>query len=116
MSSIDTLIDNGNALDAIPEPSGHPAPQTEPKPNGSYTSPATQNDAPLNGKQSHVIEEVKPYQLLERSIDDLRTMRVVVIGCGYSGVIAGIRFPEHVQNLELVIYEAQSDVGGTWYV
>ncbi|KAL1708069.1 hypothetical protein EV121DRAFT_254982 [Schizophyllum commune] len=49
------------------------------------------------------------------AIDDPRPMKVVVIGAGYSGVIAGIRFRQYIQNLNLTIYEANAGVGGTWY-
>ncbi|KAL1737694.1 hypothetical protein HDZ31DRAFT_51929, partial [Schizophyllum fasciatum] len=40
---------------------------------------------------------------------------VVVIGAGYSGVIAGIRFRQYIPNLDLTIYDANAGVGGTWY-
>ncbi|KAF8583198.1 FAD/NAD(P)-binding domain-containing protein [Ramaria rubella] len=48
------------------------------------------------------------------AINDLRPMRVVVIGAGFSGIIAGIRIPQRLRNVELVIYERHSGVGGTW--
>ncbi|KDQ51118.1 hypothetical protein JAAARDRAFT_140775 [Jaapia argillacea MUCL 33604] len=42
-------------------------------------------------------------------------MKVVVIGAGFSGIAAGIRFPQRVPNLELTIYDKNAGVGGTWY-
>ncbi|KAK1226783.1 hypothetical protein PQX77_010220 [Marasmius sp. AFHP31] len=48
-------------------------------------------------------------------IDEPRPMKVVVIGAGYSGIVAGIRLLQRVRNLELVIYEANAGVGGTWF-
>ena len=34
---------------------------------------------------------------------------------GISGVIAACRFPQHILNLDFVIYEKNSDLGGTWF-
>lgn len=42
-------------------------------------------------------------------------MKVVVIGAGYSGIYCGIRIPERLRNVDLVIYEKNAGVGGTWY-
>ncbi|KAI0688653.1 FAD/NAD-binding domain-containing protein [Cytidiella melzeri] len=42
-------------------------------------------------------------------------MRVIVIGAGFSGIAAGIRFLQRVPNVELVIYDQNAGVGGTWY-
>ncbi|KAI4520591.1 FAD/NAD(P)-binding domain-containing protein [Schizophyllum commune Loenen D] len=55
------------------------------------------------------------FELGDFAIDDPRPMKVVVIGAGYSGIIAGIRFRQYIQNLDLTIYEANAGVGGTWY-
>jgi cation diffusion facilitator CzcD-associated flavoprotein CzcO len=40
---------------------------------------------------------------------------LIVIGAGYSGIYCGIRIPERLRNVELVIYEKNAGVGGTWY-
>lgn len=50
----------------------------------------------------------------ERSIDQARPMRVVVIGSGLSGIISSIRLRQRVSNLDLCIYDKNDDVGGTW--
>lgn len=42
-------------------------------------------------------------------------MKVIVIGAGWSGIYCGIRIPERLRNVELVIYEKNAGVGGTWY-
>ncbi|KAF9004447.1 FAD/NAD(P)-binding domain-containing protein [Hymenopellis radicata] len=49
------------------------------------------------------------------SIDEHRPMKVVVVGAGYSGIIAGIRFLQKVKNIDLTIYEAAAGVGGAWF-
>ncbi|KAF8215819.1 FAD/NAD(P)-binding domain-containing protein [Mycena galopus ATCC 62051] len=51
----------------------------------------------------------------ESAIDAARPMRVVVVGAGFSGIIAGIRFLQRVPNVQLTIYEALGGVGGTWF-
>ncbi|KZT12304.1 FAD/NAD-binding domain-containing protein [Laetiporus sulphureus 93-53] len=61
-----------------------------------------------NGSQSG-------FKLGDFSIDEYRPMKVIVIGAGYSGIIAGIRFQQRIPNLELTIYEQNAGVGGTWY-
>ncbi|TFK24264.1 FAD/NAD(P)-binding domain-containing protein [Coprinopsis marcescibilis] len=48
-------------------------------------------------------------------IDYSRPMKVAVIGAGYTGIIAAVRFPQKVSNLEFVVYEANAGVGGVWY-
>lgn len=49
------------------------------------------------------------------SIDEYRPMKVVCIGAGFSGIVAGIRFSQKVSNLDLKIYERAAGIGGTWY-
>lgn len=56
------------------------------------------------------------FKLGSFAIDQPRPMRVVVIGAGYSGIIAGIRIPQRLKNIELVIYEKLAGVGGVWSV
>ncbi|XHF96633.1 hypothetical protein AWENTII_000256 [Aspergillus wentii] len=51
----------------------------------------------------------------ERSIDEARPIRVVVIGSGISGIIASIRFRQRIPNLDLCVYERNEDIGGTWF-
>ncbi|KAI0066744.1 FAD/NAD(P)-binding domain-containing protein [Artomyces pyxidatus] len=51
----------------------------------------------------------------EFAVDEYRPMKVVCIGAGYSGIIAGIRFSQKVPNLDLKIYEKAAGIGGTWW-
>lgn len=53
--------------------------------------------------------------LPDRPIDADRRIKVVCIGAGYSRILTGIRFPQRIPNLDLVIYEKNDEVGGTWY-
>ena len=55
------------------------------------------------------------FQIPEKAIDDLRPVKVIGIGAGFSGVCTAIRFPQRVKNLTLTIYEKNADIGGTWF-
>ncbi|KAI1787765.1 FAD/NAD(P)-binding domain-containing protein [Ganoderma leucocontextum] len=49
------------------------------------------------------------------SIDEYKPIKVIVIGAGFSGILAGIRFPQKIPNVDLTIYEKSAGIGGTWY-
>lgn len=51
----------------------------------------------------------------ERSVDESRPVRVVVIGSGISGIITSVRFRQRIPNLDLCVYERNADIGGTWF-
>ena len=51
----------------------------------------------------------------ERAIDEPRPLKVIYIGAGVSGIVAAIRFPKYVPNIEIAIYDKNADVGGTWF-
>lgn len=53
--------------------------------------------------------------LAQRSIDTARPLRVVVVGAGISGVINAIKLTESIEKLDLVIFEKNAGLGGTWY-
>lgn len=47
--------------------------------------------------------------LINRFVDEPRKIRVVVIGGGLAGILAGCLLPEKVPGIELVIYEKNPD-------
>ena len=53
--------------------------------------------------------------LYDVPIDHARPIKVICIGAGIGGMLVGIRFPQRISNLELVIYEKNADIGGTWF-
>lgn len=55
------------------------------------------------------------FKLHDAPVENLRRLKVIVIGAGYSGIYCGIRIPERLRNVDLVIYEKNAGVGGTWY-
>jgi heterodisulfide reductase subunit A-like polyferredoxin len=56
-----------------------------------------------------------PFKISDAPVENQRRLKVIVIGAGYSGIYCGIRIPERLRNVELVIYEKNAGVGGTWY-
>lgn len=50
----------------------------------------------------------------EHCIDDVRELKVAVIGAGISGINAGILLPAKVPGINLTIFEKSADVAGTW--
>lgn len=56
-----------------------------------------------------------PFSLGDFPIDTPRPLKVIVIGAGFSGIAAGIRFLQHVPNIELTIYDKNDGIGGTWW-
>lgn len=53
--------------------------------------------------------------LFDHCVDDLPRVKVICIGAGFSGILTAIRFPQRVSNLDLVVYEKNPEVGGTWF-
>ncbi|KAF2190598.1 FAD/NAD(P)-binding domain-containing protein [Zopfia rhizophila CBS 207.26] len=56
-----------------------------------------------------------PFKLHDAPIENFRRIKIIVIGAGYSGIYCGIRIPEKIRNVDLVIYEKNAGVGGTWW-
>ncbi|KAI0644768.1 FAD/NAD-P-binding domain-containing protein [Trametes meyenii] len=76
-------------------------------PGGSYSRPPASSE--------DVVPPAQPYTLGDFCIDEYRPLKVIVIGAGFSGILAGIRFPQKIPGVELTIYEKSEEIGGTWY-
>lgn len=59
--------------------------------------------------------QARPNLIQDRPIDEARPLKVIYIGAGVSGILAAIEFLKAVPSLELVVYEKNAEVGGTWY-
>lgn len=51
----------------------------------------------------------------DRPIDSPRPLKVIYIGAGISGIVASILFRKAIPSLDLVIYEKNPEIGGTWF-
>jgi cation diffusion facilitator CzcD-associated flavoprotein CzcO len=58
----------------------------------------------------------QPLVLKEEPIENLRRLKVRVIGAGYSGIYLGIRIPQRLRNIDLQIYDKNDGIGGTWWL
>lgn len=54
------------------------------------------------------------FRLKDESVENQRRMKVRVIGAGFSGILAAIRIPERLKNIDLVVYEKNEGIGGVW--
>jgi hypothetical protein len=70
----------------------------------------------LNGFSSSPVHLDPAYQIIEQPIGTRRPIRIACMGAGYSGLMMAIMFSETMKdkNAELVIYERNKDLGGTW--
>ncbi|KAL4948165.1 hypothetical protein BDW69DRAFT_203743 [Aspergillus filifer] len=55
------------------------------------------------------------FQIEEHPIDQVRPVKVGVIGGGLSGITAGVLLPAKLPGLDLRIYDKNADLGGTWF-
>ncbi|KAI0907693.1 4-hydroxyacetophenone monooxygenase [Ustulina deusta] len=55
------------------------------------------------------------FELEDRYIDEPRSLKVVVIGAGLTGITTGALLPRKVPGIRLTIFEKNADVGGTWF-
>ena len=55
------------------------------------------------------------YRVTEEPVGQPRKLRVVMVGAGASGLCMARHMELHMENYELIIYEKNPDVGGTWF-
>ncbi|KAL4895280.1 hypothetical protein BDV59DRAFT_199951 [Aspergillus ambiguus] len=89
-----------------------------------FTFRAHESSSPDNfaqfTSQSFVTETEKKetkvqFELEEHPIDEVRPIKVGIIGAGLSGITAGALLPAKLPGLDLRIYDKNADVGGTWF-
>jgi hypothetical protein len=87
---------------------GHTAEVLVPPAQAQGTSPESVPSAPptATGEVKH-----RPaFQLEEHPIDQVRPIKVGVIGAGLSGITAGVLLPAKLPGLDLRIYDKNADV------
>ncbi len=58
---------------------------------------------------------IPQFTIKDEPIENLRPLKVRVIGAGYSGIYLGIRIPQRLRTIDLQIYEKNEGVGGAWW-
>ncbi|KAH8689342.1 FAD/NAD-P-binding domain-containing protein [Talaromyces proteolyticus] len=81
----------------------------------SYLPPGCPDFEKLPDEYSWPRENGNGYRIREMPCGSERPIRVVSLGAGVSGINLAKILPEKVNNLKLVIYEKNPEVGGTWY-
>jgi cation diffusion facilitator CzcD-associated flavoprotein CzcO len=51
----------------------------------------------------------------DRQDPSSRKLKVLTIGAGLSGIQMAYQIQKECQNVELVIYEKNAEIGGTWF-
>lgn len=78
----------------------------------------TANGTSVNGVNGTAPAQThQTYQYSKEPLGNPRPIRIVVIGCGVSGIAAVKMFKDRFHNLpvELTLYERNKSVGGTWF-
>lgn len=73
---------------------------------------STSQDEPPTTTRGQQIEE---YTIAETPLGVPRQLRIVTIGAGASGLNFARQVEQHMENVDLVIYEKNEEVGGTWF-
>lgn len=55
------------------------------------------------------------YSIEENVLGQPRSMRVVCMGAGATGLDFAYKIKKHLQSFELQIYEKNEELGGTWF-
>lgn len=74
------------------------------------------DDHIANGAATPPMEDTTRYNYPKTFMGEPRPVRIVVIGAGVSGIAAVKMFKDRFKDkqTELVLYERNADVGGTW--
>jgi hypothetical protein len=68
------------------------------------------DDPVTPGNTVHPSYPASNLELPDHHIDEVRSLRVTVIGAGLAGILAGILLPAKVPNIQLTILEKNTDV------
>lgn len=55
------------------------------------------------------------YRILERPYGTERPMRIIHVGAGISGICLSKYLDEASENVGLICYDKNADIGGTWF-
>lgn len=84
-----------------------PAPAQDEYPTAEYLDS-------LPDKYDWPRENTRGYRIEEIPSGSRRPLKVIVVGAGASGIAFAKFSREELQNVEIVIYEKNADIGGTW--
>lgn len=77
---------------------------------GAAVSPADNLNVPVKAPAA----TPQDFQLLQQWHSQPRKMRIIHIGAGATGLCAAYKFERQLSNYELVCYDKNEEIGGTW--
>jgi heterodisulfide reductase subunit A-like polyferredoxin len=77
---------------------------------------STTSNTVLTEEEDWVYPHPTDFKLTEAPIDEIRELKVAVIGAGITGITAGILLPAKVPGLRLTILEKNDDVVSGFYM
>lgn len=80
-------------------------------------APSVENEGFSDNNRNELgwlVQNNRGYRILEEPFGTLRSLRVIHIGAGASGICFSKFAEESLKNVEIQLYEKNSDVGGTW--
>lgn len=66
------------------------------------------------GSKFSLVMASTKYNVTDAFFGKPRKLRIIIIGCGVSGILFGYKLQKHLPDCEFIIYEKNEDVGGTW--
>ncbi|PNH31320.1 hypothetical protein VD0002_g6237 [Verticillium dahliae] len=58
----------------------------------------------------------EPFTIKDEPIENLRPLKVIVIGAGFSGIYTTIRLSQRLKNVKIQTYEQNEETAGVWQV
>jgi hypothetical protein len=87
----------------------------QPRPRDAVSYSSLRN-APTSSQQAPGIKtDMHGYTIKEQPLGTLRPIKVIIIGAGVSGINLARTLKQKTIHVEHVIYDKNSDLGGTWY-
>ncbi|CRK13995.1 hypothetical protein BN1723_010208, partial [Verticillium longisporum] len=58
----------------------------------------------------------EPFTIKDEPIENLRPLKVIVIGAGFSGIYTTIRLSQRLKNVKIQTYEQNEETAGVWWM
>lgn len=84
-------------------------------PNGVHSVPFHLEDYPIDDKHRRLKIAMSALPSIDAHLRSRPSNALLpAVGAGFSGIIAGVRIPQRLTNVDLSIFEKNHSVGGTW--
>ncbi|KAM0588527.1 hypothetical protein ACHAQF_003345 [Verticillium nonalfalfae] len=69
-----------------------------------------------NPKMGEQFAASEPFTIKDEPIENLRPLKVIVIGAGFSGIYTTIRLSQRLKNVKIQTYEQNEETAGVWWM